>query len=236
MISIAIEKREPSKKHNASLRKAGKIPAVLYGPKEKAAAIAVDFKPFEKALKEAGESSVVILTGVGPEKQALIQEIYRDPLTGTPRHADFYVIEKGQKVKVKVPIVFEGVSAAVKAGAVLVKVLHEIEVEAEAMHLPHEVKIDIAKLSEVGSHLTAADIVLANGVALVTKADEIVALAAIAKEEVEESAPIDLASIEVEEKGKKEVPGEGDAEAGTDAKSNPKTAKAEPKAAPKGKS
>ena len=195
-------------KQVSALRAAGIMPAVVYGPKQEATAVEVSARDFSKVLEKAGESTVVNLSIDGEGHNVLIHEVDRDPITDMPRHADFYAIVKGQKVKVHVPLVFVGESAAVKEGANLVKALHEIEVEADPMHLPHELTADISLLSAIGTQITAHDITLPAGVILVTDADEVVATILEAKEEVEEvvAAP-DMATIGIsEERGKK--PGE----------------------------
>jgi large subunit ribosomal protein L25 len=214
MITITAEKRDVKANVDA-LRKSGKMPAVFYGPKEKSTPIVVSTTDFIKAFKKAGESSVVVLKEGGDEHETLIHEVDFHPLTGAPRHADFYVIEKGKKVKVHVPIEFEGVSPAVKdLAGILVKVLREIEIEASPKDLPHGLKVDISSLTELTSVITAGDVKLPNGVVLVTKPEEIVASIAVAKEEVEEvAAPIDMSAIEVEKKGKEAKEGEEGAEA-----------------------
>ena len=120
------------------LRKSGKIPAIFYGPKEKSASIVISMKDFIKVWKKAGESSVVMLKEGNNEHETLIYDVDFHPVTGLPRHVDFYVIEKGKKVKVKIPLIFEGVSPAVKdKGGILIKVLRELEIEASPKDLPH---------------------------------------------------------------------------------------------------
>src|SRR3989344_8958135 len=135
---------------------------------------------------------------------ALIYEVQVDPVKGQPIHADFYVLEKGQEVTVHIPLEFTGISVAVKdLGGSLVKVLHEVEVKAQPENLPHNFVIDISSLDTLDSQILAGSIILPKGVTLVTHGTDVVAAIAVAKEEVEE-APIDIASIEVEKKGKKE--------------------------------
>lgn len=213
MITLTAEKRD-LKDDVALLRKAGKVPAVFYGPKEKSTPIVVSTKDFIKVFRQAGESSVVILKEGNNEHETLIYDVDVHPLTGAPRHADFYVIEKGKKVKVHVPLVFEGVSGAVKdLGGILVKVIRELEIEASPKDLPHEVKVNISALAELSSVITAKDIVLPAGVTLIAGADEIVASISVAKEEVEEVKTIDMSAIEVTKKGKEAKEGEEGAEA-----------------------
>lgn len=218
MITLSAEKRDLKQDVDA-LRKSGKLPAVFYGPKEKSTPITVSMTDFIKAFRKAGESSVVVLKEGNDEHETLIHDVDVHPLTGAPRHADFYVLEKGKKVKVDVQLVFVGVSPAVKdLAGILVKVLREVEVEAAPKDLPHELKVDVSSLAELTSVITAKDIKLPAGVTLVTKEDEIVASIAVAKEEVEEVKPIDMSAIEVEKKGKEAKEGEEGAEAAEPAK------------------
>jgi large subunit ribosomal protein L25 len=89
----------------------------------------------------------------------------------------------------------------------LVKVLHDIEIEATPKDLPHRVEIDISSLASFGSQVFARDIKLPSGVELLENADEVVASVYEPKEEKIEEAPVDLSAIEVEKKGKKEEEG-----------------------------
>ncbi len=124
-------------------------------------------------------------------------------MSGEPRHADFYIIEKGKKVKVNIPLVFTGVSPAVKdKGAILVKVARELEIEASPRELPHELTVDISLLVDFSSVVHAHDIKLPPGVTLISGGLEIIASVSEAKEEVEEVKPIDMSAIEVTKKGK----------------------------------
>lgn len=205
MITLTIEKRD-TQANLDGLRKGGKLPGVFYGPKEEATPILLDTKAFLKVWHEAGESSVIGLEGIGETKDVLIHDVDVHPVTQVPRHVDFYVIEKGKKVTVNVPLVFAGVSPAVKnLGANLIKVLHEIEIEAMPKDLPHEIVIDISNLAEIGSHISVGDIQLPSGVvALADKEDMIVSVAAVEEEKEQDTTPIDMSAIEVEKKGKKE--------------------------------
>lgn len=205
-ISLSAEKREKTGKTSRPLSREGSVPAVVYGPKQEATAITLSAKEFERVLKQAGESSVIELSGVGEPLQVLIHDVDLDPITNVPRHADFYAIEKGAKVEVAVQLVFVGESPAVKAGANLVKVLHEVEIEAEAANLPHEITVDISVLANVGDQIHARDLAMPSGVTLMTDGEEVVALTQEVIEEVEEVAPaLDLSAIEVEQKGKEEA-------------------------------
>ncbi|MCC7004772.1 50S ribosomal protein L25 [Candidatus Nomurabacteria bacterium] len=208
MLKLKVERRElPSKL--GEIRKEAQIPAVFYGKKEKSTPISVKETDFIKVWRKAGESSVIVLEDGSHNHEALIHDIDLDPVTDKIRHVDFYVIEKGKKVKVRVPIEYVGVSAAVKdLGGTLMKILHDIEIEAKPADLPHNVQVDISTLVDFQSRIFAKDIKLPAGVDLVEKPEEVVALAAEAKKEEEVvEAPVDLNAIEVEKKGKKEEEG-----------------------------
>ena len=211
MLTLTIEKRDPKAKLDV-LRKGGFMPGVFYGRKETSTPISIVEKDFVKAWKKAGETSIIILKDGATEHEALIQDVDLDPVRDTPRHVDFYVVEKGKKLKIKVPVEFRGISEAVKSlGGILVKVLHEVEIEALPKDLPHSLVADLSLLSTLESVITAKELKLAEGVTLLAKPDDVVAAITVAKEEVEE-APVDVANIEVvDAKGKK--PAEGEAAA-----------------------
>ena len=213
MINLTVEKRESNAKLG-EIRSKGFIPAVFYGHKQESTSISVKEVDFMKVWKQAGESSVINLTGNGIDLEVLIQDIDLDPVTDKVRHADFYVIEKGKKVTVNIPLEFTGVAPAVKdLGGILVKVLHELEIEAMPKDLPHNLVVDISPLVTLQDRIFASDVVLPAGVTLLSKPDEVVASVAQVVEEKVEEAPVDLTAIEVEKKGKEVKEGEAPAAA-----------------------
>ncbi len=231
-ISLEVAPRE-AKEKLVSLRKAGKMPAIFYGRKQASTSITVSAVEFSKVFKKAGESGVVTLKTKSSDMDSLIYAVDRDPVTETFRHADFYVFEKGQKIKVKVPLEFTGVSVAVKdLGGVLVKALREVEIEATPKDLPHVLSVDISKLANFGDQVIVKDIVLPEGVAFVANLEEVVASVYLPKEEVIEEVPVDLTKIEVEKKGKEVKEGEEGAEV-TPADKAPAKADAKGEAKPK---
>ena len=212
MLTLKAEKRDKNTNPN-SVREAGKIPAVFYGKKEESTPIAIGKTEFKKIWDEAGESTVVTLLTPDGEKESLIHDIDFDPITGEPRHADFYVFEKGHKVSVALELEFVGTSPALKdLGGSLVKVLHEVQVEAMPKDLPSSIEVDISSLQNFEDQILAKDIKLPQGVTLDENPEEVVALVSAPREEKEEEpVEIDLSSIEVEKKGKEdEIPTESE--------------------------
>jgi large subunit ribosomal protein L25 len=129
-------------------------------------------------------------------------------------HIDFLAIDINKPVAVTVPIEFTGVSSAEKNSlGILVKVLYELHIEALPKNLPHEISVDISGLANVGDQIHVKDISLGADIKILTDAEEVVAVVSGMTEEKEEaSAPVDLSTIEVEKKGKKEEEGGGEAE------------------------
>jgi large subunit ribosomal protein L25 len=197
-ITLAVQAR--GNESAESLRAGGLVPAVFYGPKEQSTPVAIEARAFERALREAGETTIVTLTGVGDAKDTLIHDVQTDPVSGIPLHVDFYVLEKGKKVTINVPLEFEGTAPAEKVGGVLVKALHEVEIEVAPAQLPHSLSIDLSVLENIGDRILAKDIALPTSATLITDGDEIVASVTEAKEEETEApAPADTAAAPVAE-------------------------------------
>ncbi len=188
------------------VRAEGFIPAVVYGPKQETVSISVPKQEFIKAFKDAGESTTVTLMVDGAKHDVLIHDVDYDPVAHTPRHVDFYAVDMNKPIEVSVPLEFEGVAPAVKGNiGTLVKVMHEVQIEALPKDLPHSISVDMSGLTGLDSQIAAGDLVLPKGVTLITSADEVVAaIASLAADEPTDAPAMDLSAIEVEKKGKKE--------------------------------
>jgi len=210
MITLTATKRSKAEKLS-TIRANGMVPAVVYGAQVENQLISVLSTDFVKTLRVAGETSTIVLDIAGTtEKEkavkvdVLIHEVQADPVKGFPIHIDFLAVDMNKPVEVTIPLEFVGVAKAEKDGfGTLVKVLHEIEIEALPKDLPHNIEVDVTVIATLEDQIHVKDIKLPKGVTLVTDSEEVVALVAAAKEE-KESAPVDLSAIEVEKKGKKE--------------------------------
>lgn len=203
-ITLNVENRTEKGKKLYKLRLGGGLPAVVYGDGKEAISITLDAKEFDKAFKEAGESTVLILSGLDKDKEVLVNDVSHDTLRGGIQHVDFLAVKRGQKVTVPVQLVFVGEAPAINLGGSLTKVLHEIEVTAEPSKLPHEIEVDISSLATFEDQIHVSDLKLPSGVTAENDETDVIALVAEAKEEVEEIVEVDMEAIEVEEKGKKE--------------------------------
>lgn len=194
----------------------GQLPGVVYGPKQESVALSVDKKAFDKMFAEAGESSIVTLTGLGSPIEALVQDVAFNPTRGGVNHVDFYAIEKGKEITVDVPINFIGEAPAEKLGGVLTKALHEIEVTCAPADLPKEIDVDVSVLVTFEDHIRVSDLKLPKGVKVENDLEDTIAVVVPVEEEAEEpEAAPDMDSIEVVKKGKTEEAAE---EGGSDSK------------------
>lgn len=201
MQSITAEKRDILGKKVKTLRSKGFLPAVVYGKGKEAEPVAVREVDFLKLWKSAGESTVVELKLGQKTENVLIQDVAIDPLKDNPIHADFYIIEMDKPIKVEVPLEFVGESEVVKSGGILVKVLHELKIEALPKDLPHNITVDISTLKTLEDSIKIKNLAIPAGVKVLDGPDETVVLveAPRAEEEVKaaEAEAQSLESIEV---------------------------------------
>ena len=196
----------------ADIRLNGMVPAVVYGARVENTTISVPSVLFGKILKEAGETSTISLEIKGSEPETktqkievLIHEIQTDPIKGFPIHIDFLAVDMDKPIEITVPLEFEGIAPADKNGlGVLVKALYEVEVKALPKNIPHSLSVDLSTLNTLEDQIHVKNIKLPSGVEMITNEDEVVALVTAVKEESEEASSVDISSVEVEKKGKKE--------------------------------
>jgi large subunit ribosomal protein L25 len=195
MISLKAKVRTEKGRKNSKTRESGRIPAVVYGHKVKNVLLDIDYKDFQRVLREAGESSLIELDIEGDKKSVLVHEIQKDPVSDKFIHIDFFQASLTEEVQVKVPLVLEGESLAVKdLGGTLVKNISELEVKALAKNLPHEIRVSIEPLKTFEDHILVKDLNVPKDVKVLAKPHEIV-VSVSAPAKVEE----DLAK-EIEEK------------------------------------
>lgn len=206
----------------SQIRDSGFVPAVLYGKGQEPISLQVPQKDFNRTFKAAGESTLVYVTVDGKTYPTIIHDIARHPASDAVMHADFYKVNLSEKIKTNIPVVFIGESGAVKDGAILVRNVNEIEVEALPADLPHEISVDISSLAKFGDQIVLKDIDLGSKVQVIGNPEEIIATAQepISQEELEKeleasTSTVDDVKIVEKEKGADEVldEAEGTAEA-----------------------
>lgn len=211
MQELTAKPRNELGKKVAALRRAGFLPAVVYGEGVASEPVSVAMRDFDKVYREAGESSVVMLKVEGGKNlNVMIHDVAYDPLTSKPIHVDFYSVRMDKEIETKVPLIFVGESPAVKGeSGILVKVMHEIEVKALPKDLPHEISVDTTPLDKIGARIYIKDVALPQGVKSLAEAQEVVALVAAPRSEEElkaletEAAPV-VAEVKTEREVKVE--------------------------------
>lgn len=208
MLTLEIQKRD-TKDSLAKLRDSGAVPAIFYGPIEEATPVVLNEKEFTTVWKNAGGSAIVALKGVGDDKEALIQDVVLHPVSDKILHIDFYVIERGKKLTVTIPLEYIGEAPAEKVNGIVVKILHEIEIDVRPSDIPQSIEVDLTKLEDLSSTITVADLKFPESAEVSLDGGEPVASVSEAKEEPEEIAEErSIEDVEVEEKGKQEKEGE----------------------------
>jgi len=199
-----------------ALRREGKIPAVLYGPKAEPILLSVDIKDIEQILKQGtiGQAllSLVIQNGEKITKAAMIKELQRHPVSGNYLHIDFYEIDMQRKISTTVPVVVKGQSKGVESGGIMQIVRRELEVFCLPSAIPEAFEVDITEL-DIGDSVHVQEIQLPDGVELPEDVDFTVVtiLAPKVEEEVVEEEELEEGEEEAaeEEGAEGEAAGEG---------------------------
>ncbi|MDP1722323.1 MAG: 50S ribosomal protein L25 [Candidatus Gottesmanbacteria bacterium] len=170
--SLSATKRDSLGRKVKKLRKAGELPATVYGKKVKSVSLTVASEAFAKTYGEAGETGLIELSVGGAVRHVLIHHVQKHPVTGTILHVEFHQVDLKEKVHAKVPIVLTGQSSVVseKRGVVL-SILDGVEVEALPTELVEHIEVDVTALSEVGQEVKVKDLKVPAGLTVLTDAE-----------------------------------------------------------------
>ena len=155
-------------------RRAGLVPAVLYGHGEKPQHIALPAREFAASIRHGGLNQVftIDVAGASGTTLALAKAIQRDPIKDTFEHVDLIIVRRGEKVQVDVPVTLTGEAAR---NTLVVSESTTLAVVAEAMHLPSGFEVSIEGL-EAGAQVTAGDVTLPEGTELAVEPDFVLAI------------------------------------------------------------
>ncbi|WP_433871345.1 50S ribosomal protein L25/general stress protein Ctc [Saccharopolyspora sp. CA-218241] len=189
-VRLSVEQRTEFGKGAARrTRRAGKIPAVLYGHGSDPKHLSLPAVEFARAVRDNGHNAVLTLEVTdGSRELALTKTITTHPIKSYIEHVDLLLVKRGEKVTVQVPLAITGTAGP---GTVVSQETTEIEVEAEALHIPEQFELSIEG-AEVGTQFHASDIVLPRGVTMQSDPDTLVVNV------VEASAPMDEAEAEAQ--------------------------------------
>lgn len=175
------------------LRAAGQIPAVIYGHGTDPVHVSLPGHQVSLLIRRA--NAVLELEVGGKQQLTLVKDVQKDPVHQIIEHIDLLVVKKGEKIQVDVPVVvvgepFSGTIANLDAATVLL--------EVEATHIPQNVEVDVEGLED-GTHITAADLTLPKGAALVVDPETLVVAIAVPAATIAEADEIEAADEAVAE-------------------------------------
>lgn len=167
-------------------RRAGKIPAVLYGHGAQPQHLALPAQEFTLAVKRSGANVLLTLDVEGTDFLAIPKAIQRHALKGTFDHVDLLAVRRGEKVAVDIALVLQG---EIARGALLQQELSTLSIEAEATHIPTELIIDIEGMA-AGTQLTAGEVTLPEGSVLTGDPEQILIVVSEAPTEAQLDAEV----------------------------------------------
>lgn len=205
-IVIQATRRTVTGKKVGALRRAGKLPGVLYGHQTESTPILMELRDASRVLAHASSSQLITVNLDGKEFATLVREKQRDFIKGTLLHVDFQVVSLTEKIRTTVGIELAGSSPAVKDyNGVVVQELDEVEVEALPQDLPEKFVVDISGLTKIGDAVYVRDLSIPSGIEILNEPDEVVVIITGAAPEIsEEEMAEEIAEPEVIERGKKE--------------------------------
>jgi large subunit ribosomal protein L25 len=216
-VVIKAEKRDVIGKQVKAMRRAGKLPAVIYGRHTDPIIVTLDAHSASLALGRLTSSSLVTIDLDGTEYPALVREKQRDYIKNRLLHVDFLTVSLNETLHANVAVTLVGISGAVKDyNAVLVTNLQSLAVESLPADLPERIDVDISVLARPGEGIRVRDLIVSDKVRVLDDPDTMVVVATFAKVEEEGAAVpgaegVTPASGEPElavERGKKEDEGE----------------------------
>jgi large subunit ribosomal protein L25 len=197
-LEIRVDPREKKHKRDAKrLLRNGKIPAILYGPKTEAVALALDKREFSSRVADLEGSHLVRLKSESAalaDKVALVKEMQFHPISGDVIHTDLYEVDLSARITVRVPLHFVGKAEGVVRGGILQPIVREVEVECLPLDIPAFFDVDVSRL-DIGDSVHIEELTMPENVTVVAESN--LALVAVVPPTVEE-APAAAAAEPVE--------------------------------------
>lgn len=214
-IELKAKKRDVFGKKTNQGRKDGLIPAVVYGRGIESSSLWVNMLEFKRLLKKSGESTMISLEIDGKnDRNVIIYEIQRDPVTDNIIHIDFFQVKMDEEIETEVQLEFIGESLAVRdLGGVLVKNMDEVEVKCLPGDLPSRIDVDVSVLNTFEDRICVKDLKISAKVKIDLEPETVVALVSPPRSEEElgkldEKVEADV--TKVEGVVKEDAPAEGE--------------------------
>jgi large subunit ribosomal protein L25 len=175
--TLAAEHRDLIGKKVASLRRHGRLPAVVYGHGVDSASVSIDTHEFEQLRRHTGPNALVDLSIDGDKAQpVLIHGVQVHPVNRRPLHVDLFLVRMTEELTVDVPLVATGDSIAVtQHGGTLLHPIESVRVRALPDHLPQSIEYSVESITDFDTALRVSDLVVPSDVTLLTDGEEIIA-------------------------------------------------------------
>ncbi len=210
-IVLEAKKRQETGKRVKNVRRAGFIPAIIYGHKQDPLPISLEKQSATQILNKVSGSTVLTVRVDGKDYSTLVRDVQRDHLKNEFLHLDFLAVSLTEKLRTAVSITLIGEAPVLKEyEALIVAGISEVEVEALPQDLPETLEVDLSGLVEIGDAIYLKDLPVPANVEFLTDTEELIAVASAVKEEVVEEAAVEglegegIAEPEVIEHGKAE--------------------------------
>jgi large subunit ribosomal protein L25 len=186
-VELVAENREGRGSRTARrLRKAGRVPAVLYGHKERTVSVSLSGDALEKAIRHGVR--VVDLRADGKVEKALIRDVQWDHLGKVLLHVDFTRVAADERIVVTVALEIRGIAPGIAAGGVLDQPMHNLSVECLAISVPDSIRVNVSEL-QLGAAIHVRELVLPPGVTAMADPDAVVVHVTTKALEPEAAAP-----------------------------------------------
>ena len=211
--TLAAEHRDVLGKKVAGLRRAGRLPAVVYGHGIDSDSVSIDTHEFEQLRRHTGPNALVDLSVDGNKaRPVLVHSVQVHPVNRRPLHVDLFLVRMTEELTVDVPLVATGTSKAIEdEGGTLLHPIEHVRVKALPDHLPQSIEYSIVSLVDFDAVIKVSDLVIPAEATLLTDPEEIVAKVQAPRVEVEPEPVV----VEGEEGAEGEAPA-GEAEGGAE--------------------
>ena len=212
-------RKEVGKGPNKRMRRAGRLPANVYGLGVESFSVSVEPRRVEELLRSgSGRNTILTLSmkGAGESRDVMIREIQRDPVSEYLRHVDFIRVDPDSEIVVRVPIHLVGTPEGVKTeGGLLDFIYRDVPVKCKPSAIPEFFEGNVEEL-HIGQHLSVKDLQVPDDIELLEDLETVIVVVSAPKAE-EEPEP-----VEGEEEGEGEVPADGEAAAEGETPAEPK--------------